>query len=49
MYQFSPFSSVPAMTKLHTDEYEYTFTIEYLKPLNSLACERLESSIAQLM
>ena len=22
MYQFSPFSSVPSMTNLHTDEYE---------------------------
>ena len=25
MYQFSPFSSVAAMTKLRTDEYEYTY------------------------
>ena len=23
MYQFSPFSSVPSMTNLRTDEYEY--------------------------
>ena len=30
MYQFS---SVPAMTKLRTDEYKYTFTIDYLKPI----------------
>ena len=33
MYQISPFSSVPAMTKLRTDEYKYTFTIDYLKPI----------------
>ena len=43
MYQFSPFSSVPAMKKLRIDEYKHTLTID------SLACERLESSIEQLL
>ena len=31
--------------KLRTDEYKYTFTFEN----NSLACEKLESSITQLL
>ena len=33
MYQFSPYLSVPAMTKLRTDEYKYTFAIDYLEPI----------------
>ena len=32
VYQFPPFSSVPPMTKLRTNEYKYTvtFTIDYI-------------------
>ena len=32
MYQFSPFSSVPAKRKLRTDKYKYMykFTIDFL-------------------
>ena len=33
MYQFSQFLSVPAMTKLRPDQYKYTYTIDYLKPI----------------
>ena len=48
MYQFLPFSSVPTMKKLRTDEYKYIHIP--LTILNQfLAFERLESCIAQLL
>ena len=45
MYQFS---SVLTMTKLRSDKYKYTFSIDYLKPILKLV-KRLVSIIAQLL
>ena len=36
MYQFSPFSSVPSVTKLRIDEYKYICTIYYMKQLSNI-------------